>query len=212
MGFDFPSSTTSIQRFLKTYLQQSTSTRIHITNPTNLPHSTPNNKMASSPSTYLVTGAARGIGFGLVETLVQRPGVTVFAAIRDIAKKDGVEKLNAKAAQGSKVVAIQIRAGDDDDAKAIPKTLSENGVDHLDVVIANAGISNYYGLATETPLAQFREHFEVNTIGFVSLFQAVFPFLDKSENPKFVYVSSGLFAQSPYLVLSFAKICQPLPP
>ncbi|KAK7715506.1 hypothetical protein SLS57_006893 [Botryosphaeria dothidea] len=161
--------------------------------------------MASSPSTYLVTGAARGIGFGLVETLVQRPGVTVFAAIRDIAKKDGVEKLNAKAAQGSKVVAIQIRAGDDDDAKAIPKTLSENGVDHLDVVIANAGISNYYGLATETPLAQFREHFEVNTIGFVSLFQAVFPFLDKSENPKFVYVSSAVASMTrPFPLLTAA--------
>ncbi|KAK0659828.1 Norsolorinic acid ketoreductase [Lasiodiplodia hormozganensis] len=155
--------------------------------------------------TYLVTGAARGIGFGLVETLVQRPGVTVVAAIRDITKREGVESLNAKAAKGSKVVAVQIRAGDPDDAQALPATLLENGIEHLDVVIANAGISNYYGTAATTPLEQFRDHFEVNTIGLVALFQPVLPFLEKSKHPVLVYVSTAVASMGrPFPLLSSA--------
>lgn len=155
--------------------------------------------------TYLVTGAARGIGFGLVETLVQRPGVTVVAAIRDITKKEGVESVNAKAAKGSKVVAVQIRAGDPDDAQALPATLLENGIEHLDVVIANAGISNYYGTAATTPLEQFRDHFEVNTIGLVALFQSVHPFLEKSKHPVLVYVSTAVASMGrPFPLLSSA--------
>ncbi|KAL0260778.1 hypothetical protein SLS55_004469 [Diplodia seriata] len=154
---------------------------------------------------YLVTGAARGIGFGLVEALVQRPGVTVAAAIRDITKKEGVEQLNAKAAKGSKVVAVQIRAGNTDDAQALPATLSGHGIDHLDAVIANAGISNYYGTAATTPLEEYRDHFEVNTIGLVTLFQSVLPLLEKSQKPIFVYVSSAVASMGqPFPLLTSA--------
>ncbi|GME24975.1 putative toxin biosynthesis protein [Neofusicoccum parvum] len=148
--------------------------------------------MAQKPSTYLITGASRGIGFGLVDTLAKRPGTVIFAAIRDIAKRDAVEKINNNAAKGSKVVAVQIRAGNVEDHEALPAALSQSGVDHLDVVVANAGISNYYGPAATTPLDQFRDHFEVNTIGLIALFQAVWPFLGRSEAPKFIYVSTAV--------------------
>lgn len=144
------------------------------------------------PYTYLITGANRGIGFGLVERLSQRPGVLIFAGIRDISKKEAVESLNAKAGQGSKVIAVQIRAANTDDLDALPSVLSQHGVNHLDVVVANAGIANHYGPTVTTPLQEFRDHFEVNTIGFVSLFQATWPFQDRSEKPKFIYISSTL--------------------
>ncbi|EKG19293.1 Short-chain dehydrogenase/reductase SDR [Macrophomina phaseolina MS6] len=148
--------------------------------------------MASKTTTYLVTGASRGIGYGLVEALVQRPGVTVVASIRDIAKRETVEQLNAKAGDGSKIVAVQLRVPNTEDAQALPKTLTDHGVNHLDVVIANAGIAKHYGPIATTPLDEMRDHFEVNTIGVVELFQAVAPFLERSENPKFVYVSSAV--------------------
>lgn len=68
-----------------------------------------------------------------------------------------------------------------------------HGITSLDIVIANAGISNYYGPLTTTPLEEFRSHYEVNTIGVVTLFQATWPLLQKSSvAPKFVALSTAV--------------------
>lgn len=58
-------------------------------------------------------------------------------------------------------------------------------------MIANAGISAYFGKATETPAEQMRDHFSVNTIGSLLLFQATASLLSLAERPKFVAISSG---------------------
>ncbi|OBW63559.1 MAG: Uncharacterized protein AUREO_063750 [Aureobasidium pullulans] len=66
-----------------------------------------------------------------------------------------------------------------------------HGYNHVDVVIANSGISDYYGTAAETPLEALRTHFEVNTIGPLALFQAFLPLLLQSAHPRFVAMTSG---------------------
>ena len=58
------------------------------------------------------------------------------------------------------------------------------------MVIANAGISNYYGKVGVTPLKEFTEHYQVNTLGPVILFQAVLPLLNAASSPKFVIIST----------------------
>jgi norsolorinic acid ketoreductase len=77
-----------------------------------------------------------------------------------------------------------------DAADAVTILKSEHHIDHLDVVIANAGIANYFGPVLTTPVDQFKEHLEVNAVGVLVLFQAVHDLLSASKNPKFVTISS----------------------
>lgn len=58
-------------------------------------------------------------------------------------------------------------------------------------MIANAGISNYFGKATVTPAAEMLSHFKINTVAPLLLFQATFPLLNNAPNPKFITITSG---------------------
>jgi norsolorinic acid ketoreductase len=65
----------------------------------------------------------------------------------------------------------------------------EKGIEKIDVLISNAGIANYYGDATITPLEEVREHFEVNAVGTLSIFQETWGLLKKGEKPIFMSLS-----------------------
>jgi len=143
-----------------------------------------------SSSSWLITGANRGIGFGIVSALAQRPNTTIIAAVRDPNSANDLHGLAQKAANGSKIVVVKISSTSETDAKAAVEELKQQGIHKLDVVIANAGIVNYYGPIVTTPIDQLRDHFEVNTLGFIILFQAIWPLLEQSKDPKFVYISS----------------------
>ena len=93
---------------------------------------------------------------------------------------------------GSKIIPVIINSTDDTSAQsAIELLKSEHGITKLDTVIANAGISNYYGTADITPIKEVREHFEVNVVGTILLFQATWPLLKLSSKPMFVALSTG---------------------
>ncbi|KAJ7084512.1 hypothetical protein B0H15DRAFT_989124 [Mycena belliarum] len=145
--------------------------------------------MSSTNNTvYLVTGANRGIGYALVATLAARPNTTVFAGARDPA----AQSLKDLAAKHPNVHALKVTNGDvADNEAAIAEIKRIAG--RLDVVIPNAGISNYYGPLTTTPLSEFKDHWEVNTLGFVVLFQAAHALLLASPTgaPILAYISSA---------------------
>lgn len=93
--------------------------------------------------------------------------------------------------QGSKLILVKIDSASETDAAAAVKTLTEShGITKLDVVIANAGIANAFGPVAEIKLDELKEHVAVNTYGPVLLFQAVWPLLQKSAQPKFVAMST----------------------
>lgn len=65
----------------------------------------------------------------------------------------------------------------------------------IHIKIANdmlSGIGKYYGAATETPVSEVREHFEINTVAPLVLFQATHKLLAKSSKPIFLAVSTGV--------------------
>ncbi|KAK9236450.1 putative aflatoxin biosynthesis ketoreductase nor-1 protein [Lipomyces kononenkoae] len=73
------------------------------------------------------------------------------------------------------------------------KTLQkEHGITKIDTVIANAGISKFAGPVVNTPISEVRDHFEVNTISIVVLFQAVWPLLSASSQSRLVTLSTGI--------------------
>lgn len=144
-----------------------------------------------SSLTYLITGGNRGIGRTMLETLVQRPNTTVIATVRDVAAATSKSLLTHPTASGSKIIVVKLDSTSDTDAlTAVEELTSKHGITSLDIVVANSGVSNYYGIAAETPMAAMREHFETNTFGPLKLFQAVWPLLQKSPKPIFLVISS----------------------
>jgi norsolorinic acid ketoreductase len=94
---------------------------------------------------------------------------------------------------GSKIILVQLDSASETDALDAVKIIQSppHNVTQLDVVIANAGISNYFGKARVTPVSEMLSHFKINTVAPLLLFQATAPLLDASKNPRFVVMSSG---------------------
>ncbi|KXH32919.1 short-chain dehydrogenase [Colletotrichum simmondsii] len=148
-----------------------------------------------SPTTILVTGAGRGIGSGLVASLLLRPSSTVIAAVRDPSKGPAKALLDLPRGEGSKTIVVKIDSlVETDPAEAVSMLQRDHSIDALDVVIANAGIAHSSGPVIKTSTTAIRGHFAVNTIGPVLLFQATAPLrkASKTGRPVFVAVTSML--------------------
>ncbi|KAI4523669.1 NAD(P)-binding protein [Schizophyllum commune Loenen D] len=142
-----------------------------------------------SPTVYLVTGANRGIGLAITTQLAARPDAIVFAGARD---PDRATDLHALAtANPGRVHILNVisadRANNDAAIEVIRRVAGR-----LDVVIANAGISDCFVPALKVPTEEMVRHVEVNTNGPLVLFQAAYPLLRQSPSPKFVPVTSAM--------------------
>ncbi|KAK4700118.1 hypothetical protein P7C70_g6133, partial [Phenoliferia sp. Uapishka_3] len=137
----------------------------------------------------VVTGANRGIGFGLVTELAKDSSNLVFAGAREPAKADA---LNALATSVGNLKVVKVTSADEADNKAAVEEIRRTA-GRLDCVIANAAIAKHFSPLIDFPLQKFRDHYEVNLIGVVALFQAVEPLLSKSPTGAghFALISTG---------------------
>ncbi|KAF7343902.1 NAD(P)-binding protein [Mycena venus] len=148
---------------------------------------------------YLISGANRGIGYGLASIIAARPNTIVFAGARNPA----AQTLTDLAAKYPNVHPIKLTSADKPDNEAaivhIGKTAGQ-----LDVIIASAGIASHHSPLATTPLAAFREHFEVNTLGPVVLFQAAHTLLlaSPTSSPVFAVISSIVSSMGRFLYIS----------
>lgn len=149
-------------------------------------------QLVASPQTiYLITGANRGIGNGLVQAYLSRPNTVVIATTRDPASPSSKALSTLPIGKGSKIVVLKLDASVESDAQtAINELDAKYGITHIDTVISNAGIANYWGPTATTPISAFQNHFDVNTLGTITIFQATNALLEKSSDPKFVYIST----------------------
>ena len=145
---------------------------------------------------WLVTGGNRGLGFGVVEKLSHREGTVIFATARDPSKASALTKLASSSK--AKIHIVKMVAASETDAAEVAKHV-EATTGGLDYVIFNAGIADYYGPIATTPIEQFRNHYEVNTIGPIVLFQSLYPLLLKRNTRKILLTSSlvGSLRQPP---------------
>lgn len=125
-----------------------------------------------------------------METLVARPATTVYAGVRRPNDDDAKSLDSLTHGEGSFLQVLQI------DNKTIHKdlaaTLTDAGVERLDVVVANAGLGIPGDQTDNLTADNFVEILTVNTVGTLSLFQVTWPYLQKSspELRKFVYITS----------------------
>ena len=138
-----------------------------------------------SPQAWFVSGANRGIGFELVK-IVADLGHVIFAGVRNPSKATALKSL---ASCNPNIHIVQLESTSVSDAAAAAKTV-EQVTGGLDVVVANAGIAGNWQKATELSLTSLNDHFQVNAVGPVILFQALYPLLLQRQTRKFVTVST----------------------
>ncbi|PGH26862.1 hypothetical protein AJ80_01444 [Polytolypa hystricis UAMH7299] len=143
--------------------------------------------------TWLITGATRGIGHGFITTLAQRPSTTIIACVRDPSTASSQSLSTIPTAAGTRIITIGLdSASSTAAASAIHDLQTNHGITKLDVIIANAAVGTSTQPLTQTSIDQMHEHFTVNTLAPLLLFQAALPLLEKAEAPKWVQLSSSL--------------------
>ncbi|KAH6634882.1 hypothetical protein B0J18DRAFT_417385 [Chaetomium sp. MPI-SDFR-AT-0129] len=150
----------------------------------------------SDNTVYLVTGANRGIGFALVTVLLVRPNTTVFATARTASSAAPLTNFQGTVHATSKLIPVLLNE-DDSSGATTSATLAtrlreEHSVQKLDVIVANAGGSQPPGTVLDSDPVAVMKDFEVNAIGPLKLFQALWPLLDAGREKKFVYITSTL--------------------
>ncbi|EDV20830.1 uncharacterized protein TRIADDRAFT_50927 [Trichoplax adhaerens] len=145
-------------------------------------------------NSVLVTGANRGLGLKLVETLLstKNPPKHVFASYRDVAKTMNLQRL---ASEHSNLKLIELDTTSDVGIqKAFNAVESNISNDGLDVLINNAAMfdkSNLY----EVTFEKMEYSYRVNAVAPLMMVKSFLPLLKKSSvnsiNGVIVNVSSG---------------------
>ncbi|HKE76160.1 MAG TPA: SDR family oxidoreductase [Acidimicrobiales bacterium] len=136
----------------------------------------------------LVTGANKGLGRETVRRLAAL-GWTVFAGARDAGRGSAAVAELTGGGGDVRLVAIDVTSDDSVDA-AVAEVAGQ--VDHLDVLVNNAGITGAHTDPLETGPDDFRACYEVNLLGPVRVTRAFLPLLQGAARPRIVNVSSGM--------------------
>ncbi|MBE5319687.1 SDR family oxidoreductase [Pedobacter sp. MR2016-19] len=139
--------------------------------------------------TALITGANKSIGFETARQLLQQ-GYYVYVGSRDI--KKGEEAVSQLKLEGlNNVAPIEIDVDNLESVQAAGTLLTKK-IKVLDVLINNAGISGPMHPALETDINIFRQVFETNFFGVITVTQTFMDLLKQSAAPRIVNVTSGL--------------------
>jgi NAD(P)-dependent dehydrogenase (short-subunit alcohol dehydrogenase family) len=138
--------------------------------------------------TVLVTGANKGIGREVARQLAAK-GFHVFIGARN--REAGRKAEDEITKGGGKATFLEIDVSDNASVTAAAREFSKI-VDHLDVLVNNAGIMvDGDDAILEISDKLFQETIETNTLGALRVTRAFVPLLAKSKAPRIINVSSG---------------------
>lgn len=136
--------------------------------------------------TVLITGASSG--FGLITTIeLCRRGFEVIATMRDLTNKDTIIKLCQQNGVASPTHFLQLDVTNSNSIENLEINLKE--LPPIDILINNAGFA-LGGFAEEVSLQEYKEQFETNLFGVISVTQAVLPNMREQGEGKVINVSS----------------------
>jgi NAD(P)-dependent dehydrogenase (short-subunit alcohol dehydrogenase family) len=129
----------------------------------------------------LVTGGTKGIGHAIVEVLAAEGAAVGFCARTEADVIATVDKLRAEGAT------VTGRALDVGDGEALTQWVNDSAAElgGLDIVVGNVS-----ALAIGDTEELWQKSFEVDMLGTVRLVSAAMPFLEESQAPSIVTVSS----------------------
>jgi NAD(P)-dependent dehydrogenase (short-subunit alcohol dehydrogenase family) len=142
----------------------------------------------------LITGASRGIGYGVAEALVARGDRVCITGRNEDALKEAVEQLGA-----DRAIYVAGKAHDEaHQAVAVERTMEAFGrVDHL---INNAGTNPVFGPIADLDLDVARKVFETNVISALGFAQKTWHAWQKDNGGAIVNIASVAgIAPSPFI-------------
>ncbi|WUD76719.1 SDR family oxidoreductase [Streptomyces sp. NBC_00510] len=142
----------------------------------------------------IVTGASRGIGYGIAEALVARGDRVVITGRNEEALKEAVERLGADRALG-----VAGKAHDEaHQAEVVERTMEAFG--RVDYLANNAGTNPVFGPLAELDLGVARKVFETNVISALGFAQQTYKAWMKENGGAIVNIASvaGISA-SPFI-------------
>ncbi|MBC9729637.1 SDR family oxidoreductase [Streptomyces sp. TRM68367] len=142
----------------------------------------------------LVTGASRGIGYGVAEALVARGDRVCITGRGEDALKEAVEKLGA-----DRAVYVAGKAHDEaHQAVAVERTMEAFG--RVDYLVNNAGTNPVFGPIADLDLNVARKVFETNVVSALGFAQKTWHAWQKDNGGAIVNIASvaGL-APSPFI-------------
>lgn len=138
--------------------------------------------------TALVTGGNKGIGFAICKGLLAAGFEVILAARSHDRGKEAAEQLQLA---GFQVRVVELDVTNDDSIHRAVEHLSQE-IDHLDVLVNNAGIYPDEGVNILTISRDLLSlTMNTNTFGPVRVTQAFLPLLEKAPTARIINVSSG---------------------
>ncbi len=129
--------------------------------------------------TVLVTGANKGIGFGIAKHLGLNGWQVIIGARDEQRATKAIDQLKAQGIEVLGWVNIELK-----DGECIQRAASEVGqrFPHLTLLVNNAGIPGDMSVdSAHTEVSVIRETLEVNFVGTFALTKALLPLLQKNE-------------------------------
>ncbi|WP_432138980.1 MULTISPECIES: SDR family oxidoreductase [unclassified Streptomyces] len=142
----------------------------------------------------LITGASRGIGYGVAEALVARGDRVCITGRNEDALKEAVERLGA-----DRAIHVAGKAHDEaHQATAVERTMEAFG--RVDFLVNNAGTNPVFGPIADLDLGVARKVFETNVISALGFAQKTWHAWQKDNGGAIVNIASvaGL-APSPFI-------------
>lgn len=144
-----------------------------------------------APKIVLITGGNRGIGKGLVGLYLAKANHIIIVANRDPEHPTSKSLADLPKAEGTTLLVVKNDATVSTDAAEMVRHLASLGIDHLDIVIANAGVAKIWCKVSEVTAEQINDHIGPNIFGFIWLYQATLPLLKKAAKPMWVTMGSS---------------------
>ncbi|MFJ6749172.1 MULTISPECIES: SDR family oxidoreductase [unclassified Streptomyces] len=132
----------------------------------------------------LVTGASRGIGYGIAQALVARGDRVVITGRNEDALKEAVEKLGA-----DRVIGVAGKAHDEaHQAVAVERAMEAFG--RVDYLVNNAGTNPVFGPIADLDLNVARKVFETNVVSALGFAQRTWHAWQKDNGGAIVNIAS----------------------
>ena len=125
-----------------------------------------------------------------------KPDHVVIGTVRDPNAPKAREAQTLPTATGSRLLLVGIENTNFEDPRKAVETIEAAGIDHVDIVIANSGVSVGAAPLELAEPKYFTESFSINALFTVVLYQALSNLLKRSSAPKWISISSRIGSTS----------------